>query len=953
MKSVHRDWRWWGLVVGLVGLPASSALALEGSAGYRRGEAEAGEGREESWQIEQRQLWFESTRGLRQRPEAGRERAAAIETQRAQRRRSDAVQIANGENWQSIGPSSMLMAGWEMANVSGRINAVTPVPGNDDIVYVGGASGGVWKTTNGGTSWTPVFDQVGTQPVGAITLDPGNTNTVWVGTGDKNGGGCAGYFGQGVFLSEDAGATWSARNGSGATAMPLSIVNAVAVQPTDGNVVLAGGAGTCGTDGVLSGAGVFRSTDRGLTWARVLSTNAEDIVFAPGTSTVYASLINSGVFKSTDGGATWTNITGSMNAAGSRMRLAMAPSDSNTLYVLVGQRLYRSSNGGTSWTQVNAASCDGQCSYNLALTVHPADPSTILIGAIRHHRSTTGGSALTALTAQWSTPQRVHQDTHVVRYSATNPNRFWVGTDGGLWRTDNGGASYVNLNTNLVLTQFYDIAVHPNDADVVFGGSQDNSSMGRRGSLQWGMTFGSGDGMMNAVDPTNPARVFQAGYPSGGYPEIVRSNVHGSPDSFEIMPTTGLVASSTFPWVTPMAVADNQLFVASNTLYRTTTDGNSWTAVSSNLGSAASVITPLRIGVLMPTFVGTSGGAIHFSPDAAIPTPAFTNVTGNYPGGRVSDIAMDPVNAQRVFVTRSGFGASRLYRSTTGGGSWVAVGAGLPNVPANSVVLDPLNTNRVFVGTDVGVYESVDGGDNFLPYSAGMPLGAVVTDLEIDDAPHVLTAGTYGRGAWRSVLSTSGANVRPTADIGALVNDRTVDFTSTSVDHDGTVVSYLWDFGDGSATSTLAAPSHTYATYGNKTVTLTVTDDDGAAATYSRLVHVRVPPLPLVNSVTTTGLSAGTNEELRFTLEVPAGATNLSFATTGLASSYAQMTVLLNGNVVCEGPSYTANESCSVPSPVAGGTYLVLLFAYTPLSNQTMRGSFTAPDLIFANGFQL
>ncbi|MBL8301065.1 MAG: PKD domain-containing protein [Rhodanobacteraceae bacterium] len=942
MKEMIWRWRRLGFLASLVWLPAAASTAtVSGS-----------EDRGESWQIEQRQLWFENTRGLKAYPEAARERAAAIETQRAQRRGSDAMQMANGESWESIGPSSMLMAGWDMANVSGRINAVTPVPENENIVYVGSASGGVWKTTDGGANWTPVFEQTGTQPIGAVTLDPSNSNTVWVGAGDKNGGACAGYFGQGVFLSEDAGATWSARNGSGATAMPLSVVNAIAVQPTDGNVILAGGSGNCSAAGALSGAGVFRSADRGLTWTRVLSNNVEDIVFVPGSNTVYAGLVGTGVFKSTDGGTTWTNISGIMLVTGSRMRLAMAPSDSNTLYALIGQRLYRTTDAGGSWTQVNAASCEGQCSYNLALAVSPTDPSTVLLGAIRHHRSTNGGTSFTALTSQWGTMQSVHQDTHVVRYSATNPQRFWVGTDGGLWRTDNGGLSYANLNTQLSLTQFYDIAVHPDDADIVFGGSQDNSSMGRRTSLQWGMTFGSGDGFMNAVDPTNPARVFQTGYPSGGLPEIVRSNVYGSPDSFEVIPTTGLTPSNSFPWVTPMAVADNQLFIASNTVYRTATNGTSWTAVSPNLGSAAAVITPLRIGVLMPTYVGTSAGAIYFSPDASVPSPTFSNVTGNYPGGRVSDAAMDPANAQRVFVTRSGFGASRLYRSTTGGTTWTPVGTGLPNVPANSVVLDPLNTNRVFVGTDVGVYESLDGGDNFAPYAAGMPLGAVVTDLEIDDMPHVLTAGTYGRGAWRSVLSSTAGNLRPTADIAAAVNDLTVAFTSTSTDRDGTLASYLWDFGDGSVTSTLAAPSHTYVSYGNKTVTLTVTDDDGATATYSRIVNVRAPPAPLQNGVTMPGLSAGLNEELRFTLAVPAGATNLSFATTGAAGAYAQLTVALNGRVVCEGASYTANESCTVPNPPPAGTYLVLLFAYTPLSNQTMVGRYTAPDLIFTSGFQ-
>ncbi|HVH33945.1 MAG TPA: PKD domain-containing protein [Tahibacter sp.] len=958
MNKSLRDWRVWGALAGLLLLPTVPALAAQDE--HERAEAafgdkdafEEGEGREESWQIEQRQLWFERTRDLRANPDAGRERAGAVQKLQLDRRGKDPQLQLTGETWGPIGPSSMSMTDWIMGRVAGRINAITPVPGNEDTVYIGSAAGGVWKTTNAGASWTPIFDQVGTLPVGAVTLDPNNVNTVWVGTGDKNGGGCAGYFGQGVFVSTDAGATWNARNGSGANTMPLSIVNAVAVQPTDSNVILAGGAGTCSTAGTLSGAGVFRSADGGATWTRVLSTNVEDIVFVPGTNTVYAGLINTGVSKSTDGGATWTNVSTGLNAAGSRLRLALSPSDSNTLYALQGARLYRTTDGGANWSQTNTAACEGQCTYNLTVSVHPTDPATILLGTIRHFRSTNGGTTLTAMTSSWGTSQKVHQDTHVVRYSASNPNRFWVGTDGGIWRSDDGGLSYVNMNANLNITQFYDIAVHPNDVNIVFGGAQDNGSSGRRTSLQWGLTFASGDGFMNVVDPSNPSRVFQTSYPSSNLPSILRSEANGSLGSYEMVPRAGLTASSTFPWVTPLAAAGNLLFTSSNTLYRMPTNGSSWTAVSPNMGSAASVVTPQLIGVLMPTYVGTSGGRIYFSPDASIPTPTFTNVTGDYPGGIVSDVAMDPTNAQRVFITRSGFGASRLYRSTTGGTTWAAVGTGLPNVPANSVAIDPLNTNRVFVATDIGVYESTDGGDNFTAFSAGLPLGVVVMDLEIDDVPHVLTAGTYSRGAWRVVLSTSAANAPPTPDFTVATNDLTATFTSSAIDFDGSVTGYSWNFGDGSPASTQPNPVHTYAAYGAFTATLTVTDNGGADASFSRVVRLFAPPVPLTNGVTIAGQSAAQNDELRYTLVVPPGATNLSFVTTGAAGEDADMTVLLNDDVVCESAGATANETCTIPNPPAAGTYFISVLAYTALTNQAMTGSYTAPDRIFGNGFE-
>ncbi|MEP6882308.1 MAG: PKD domain-containing protein, partial [Dokdonella sp.] len=795
-----------------------------------------GGGRDESWQIEQRQQWFVESRGLLEHPEASRLRASAVADLKAQRKWIDPARAASGEVWQELGPSSMNMVDWVMGRVAGRLNAITPMPGNDETVYAGAAGGGVWKTTNAGLSWTPIFDNVGTLPIGAITIDAASPNTIWVGTGDKNTN-CGGYFGQGVFLSEDAGATWSARNGSGPASMPLSIVNAVAIQPTDSSVILVGGAGTCNSSGGLSGAGVWRSLDKGLSWNKVLANNVEDIVFVPGTSTVYAGLIGPSVQKSTDGGATWVAANSGLATTGSRLRLAMAPSNPNILYVLAASKLFRTDNGGTTWVQKNASACEGQCTYNQTISVHPTDPDTLLVGTIRVARSTNAGVTITPLVSTWGSSQKVHQDTHVVRYSLNDPKRFWVGSDGGIWRTDDSATTFRNMNANINITQFYDIAVNPNDANIVFGGAQDNSSSGRRTNLLWNLTYASGDGFMNAFDQNNPNIVFQTSYPSGNLPSIVRSTVGGSPGSFSGVSNSGITSSSSFAWVTPLATAGSQLFVASNLLYRASTAGGSWTAISGSLGSSAVVITPLTLGTLTPTYVGTSGGKIWSSPDAGIPAPVFTDVTGNYPGGRVSDVAMDPVSPQRVFITRSGFDASRLYRSVTGGVTWSAVGAGLPNVPANSVAIDPLASNRIFVATDVGIYESIDNGDSFTAFSAGLPLGIVVSDLEIDDYPHVLTAGTYSRGAWRVLLAGSVGNSPPTADFSVTSDGLDASFTDASIDIDGSIVSHVWNFGDGSPNSTDASPLHTYPSPGNYTASVTVTDNGGLNASFGKIVR--------------------------------------------------------------------------------------------------------------------
>lgn len=856
----------------------------------------------EGWRIEQRQKWADSVRGLNTEPNAKQQREQEVKSLRTKSLQRSMIATAAGETWTEMGPSAMNMAGWAFGRVSGRNNAITVDPSDDNIVYFGSASGGVWKTTNGGTSWTPVFDQVGTLPIGAITIDPNDRNRVWVGTGDKNQGCLGAYLGQGVSLSTDGGASWVQKNGSGSNTMPLSIVNTIAISSTSSNQVLAGGFGSCDANGSLANGGVFRSADGGANWTRVLTGKVEDMMFVPGTNTVFASVQGTGVYKSTDGGATWANSSTGIAAAAGRMRLAMAPSNTQVLYALNGSKLFKTTNGGTSWTTVNSSACEGQCTYNQAIAVNPSDPNKILVGSIRHAISTNGGTTLTYQTASWGTGQKVHQDTHVLTWSKNNTNRFWVGTDGGIWRSDDGGTNYVNMNSNLNVTMFYDVAVDFSSGDRMFGGAQDNSSSGRTTSNLWGLTYASGDGFMNAIDPSNPNVVLQTSYPNG-YPSIVRSTTGGASGSFNDLPTTGITSSSYFPWVTPLATAGSKVWTASDVVYVGTTSASSfsWSSLSGNLGGEPTVVVPKQNGSSYILYVGTAAGKVFYSSNAGVAGAALTNVTGNLGTGRVSDIAIDPNNNSRVFVTRSNFSGAHLYRSTTGGNTWSAVGVGLPAVPAHTVAIDPLNTQRIFVGTDIGAYESNDGGDNFVPFNTGLPLGVIVQDLEISASPHVMVAATYGRGAWKVTLSGS-SNQAPVAGFNSSVNLLNVNFTSTSTDADGTIASYAWNFGD-STTSNVQNPSHAYAAAGTYNVALTVTDDKGATNTTSKAVTV-----------------VAANQ---------APVANFTSSATGLTVNFTDSSTDADGTIASRSWNFGDSTSSSATNPshayAAAGTYNVSL----------------------------
>jgi photosystem II stability/assembly factor-like uncharacterized protein len=720
--------------------------------------------------IERRFEWFEQARDLDEQPDARARRAAAVKTLKLQMA-THAPALLAAESWQPLGPDGMNMLDWDMGRVIGRVTALAVDPVDESHLFLGAAAGGVWRSHDGGESWTQLFDTIGTESIGSILLEAGNPNHVWVGTGEPWAG-CLDYFGLGLFYSDDDGATFTAKNGEGDTAMPLSFVTTIAQSPSDPNVLLVGGQGHCSETGSSSNGGIFRSTDGGATWASVMtSTGVRDLTFHPtDANLVYAQVKSKGVYRSTDAGATWTRLENGLPIGGLAAygRIVMAPSDPLTLYALLGPssgatlKLYVTTDGGDSWTLVNDDACEGQCYYNLTIDVHPTDPQRILVGTIRPALSLNGGQTLTILTAGWGGAQAVHQDTHIVRFSRNDGERFWVGSDGGLWRTDDAGGTFSNLNANLEITQFYDIAIDPTNPERVYGGAQDNSSSRRADDNLWDVTEVTGDGFMNAVDETDPRRVFQTSYPSGGA-SLILSTAQGEPNTFGWVNTAGQDANDPFPWVTPLVTGAGSVFVGSNRVYRAAIVNNpnaySWTAISDTLtGNATasiSVITdaydPKTSALRM--YAGTSNGKIAMTENALDSAPVWTDVTGSYPGNNVSDIALDPADLARVFVTRSVFPEPHLLRSVDGG-DWEAIGAGLPTIPANTVIVDPLESQRVFVGTDIGAYESTDGGETFAPFMTGLPLGMVVTDFEISADPHVLVAGTYGRGTWKIALET-------------------------------------------------------------------------------------------------------------------------------------------------------------------------------------------------------
>ncbi|MCQ4165666.1 hypothetical protein [Tahibacter harae] len=717
----------------------------------------------ESLQQEKRRRWFNEVRNLEHEPDAALYRSEALVQQQEVLARRTPQYLTVAPRWQSMGPSPMTMTGWTFGKVSGRILSFAVRSGDDNIQYLGSASGGLWKTVDGGDSWLRLSDELDSQAIGALLLVNGATpaaDELWVGTGDFASG-CYDYFGSGLYRSTDAGLTFQPRNGSGANTLKLSTINAIARRPGQPQTLLVAGAGQCVNGSVTATSGIYRTTDNGLNWTRVVSSGRSmDVRFDRNDGNIAWAAVNGvGVLKSTDGGVTWATSRANTSA---KIRLATADSNSNIVYMYTsGGAIDKTSDGGATWASMATGACDGQCSYNLTIDVDPANPSRIMVGAIRPYLSSDSGATRTAMTTTWGSTQSVHQDIHHVYFSRNSSTRLWIGSDGGLWRSNDGGATFTHRNDGLTLTQFYDIALDRRDPDRMLGGAQDNSSLARSTSNVWFLTRTTGDGFMNLSAPDDGANngryTFQTSYPSSDLPNISRSSnyagLYGGAISYSSVSTSGLVAGG-YQWVTAMTVTKGYVFVGGNSVFRMPVTGSSWSSTGSAFASPVAVFSdpdpsgtaPLRL------YAGTTGGKVYTTSNALPGGPDWTDISAGLNGARITDIATEHGNASTVYVTVSTFTNTKLYKSTNAGASWTPVGSGLPGVTANSVIVDTANPLRVFVGTDIGVYESTDGGATFAPMTLGMPRASVVLDLEIAANPHVLVAGLYGGGAWKISL---------------------------------------------------------------------------------------------------------------------------------------------------------------------------------------------------------
>ncbi len=744
-----------------------------------------------------RERWFVEQRAY---PRDTLSADALLQAWKQARAQTQRLRVAAAPRWENIGPAPMRasLIGTQQVNVSGRVTALAIDPRNSNMVYLGTANGGVWKTTNGGSSWTPLTEDLPSQAIGAIAIAPSNPNIVYVGTGEATPG-LDNYYGMGIYKSTDGGRTWQHLGQDVFTGLGIG---KIVVHPSNSNIVYVATSRTGVTGPSLPVRGIYRSTDGGRTWKALLGCRdcwgASDLVMHPNNPQVlYAAFWAYGIFKSTDGGAHWTQLTNGLPDRNfGNVRLAISRSNPNVLYAgfeyripgrYTGGLVFKSTDGGASWSWLQSAPnyCTGQCWYDNVVAVHPANANYVYLGGSANYiwqpvvrikeivvRSTDGGGTWEDLTPNDSPAHTLHPDVHALAFAPSNPNVVWVGNDGGVWRSRDGGRTWENRNTNLSTLQFTGVAVHPTNGRVVYGGMQDNNKAKTTGDRVW-QALDVGDGGFAAIDPFNPNIYYGSRFGIS----FQRNDRGGSaPVNDWPIKVAGINKQDRALFYAPFALdpsTQGVIYYGTHRLYRSTNRGESWTAISGDLtkgpdsahGRAA--ISAIAVAPSDPNtiYVGTSDGNVQVTANRG---RTWSNVTRPpLPNRWVSRIAVDPHNPQVAYVVFNGFNThtphtpGHVFKTTNRGRTWQDISGNLPDIPVLSLALDPGHPGTVYIGTDIGVFRTVDDGRHWELFGTGLPAVPVV-DVIYHARSRTLIAATHGRSVYKLTLSGPPPTPTPT-----------------------------------------------------------------------------------------------------------------------------------------------------------------------------------------------
>jgi photosystem II stability/assembly factor-like uncharacterized protein len=678
---------------------------------------------------------------------------------------------------------------------SGRITDFAVQPDRTQTIYVATASGGLWKTVNNGTTWTPIFDKEGSYSIGCLAMDPTNPNTIWVGTGENNSQRSV-AFGDGVYRSDDGGQNWTN------TGLESSEhIGDIVIDPRDTNVVYVAAQGPLWRSG--GERGLYKTVDGGGSWERVLhisdDTGINEVLMDPRDPDVlYASayqrrrhvwtLINggpeSGIYKSTDAGATWTELEkGLPEVDMGKIGMAMSPANPDVIYAIIeAQRdeggVFKTTDRGATWEKVSDYTSRSPQYYN-ELVADPVDVDVVYSMDTWLHRTVDGGTTWTKVGEKHK-----HVDNHAMWINPADTDHLVVGCDGGVYFSYDRGATW-SFAANLPITQFYRVSVDTSKPFYyVYGGTQDNNSLGGPhrtldasgiSNEDWFVTVG-GDGYETVVDPTNPDIV----YSQWQYGGLIRYD-RGSGELIDIQPQEEPGEDAhRWNWDSPVIISPHshtRLYYACQRVFRSDDRGDSWTAISPDLSQAIDRDTLPVMGVIQSIdavaknqstshygnivalsesplvegliYVGTDDGLIQVTENGgqswriAATAPGVPDKSYAF---RVEASLHDADTVYAVFNNKkAGDFSPYVFVSRNRGASWSSITGDLPERgPAYSLSQDHVKPELLFVGTEFGVYATVDEGGSWVQLKGGLPT-IQIRDMDIHRGENDLVLGTFGR----------------------------------------------------------------------------------------------------------------------------------------------------------------------------------------------------------------
>lgn len=632
--------------------------------------------------------------------------------------------LGSETTWQSIGPKPGFY--FSYSNISGRIATVKYDPVNPQIIYLGAAYGGVWKSTNGGNNFSPVSDKEISLSSGSICIDPSNNNTIYYGTGEATYSG-ASYYGRGVLKSTDAGNTWI----NYSAGLPdLTYCSRILVRPGFPNMIFA----------AMGVAGLYWSTNAGVSWSLLVTGRCDDIVFNSNGMIAYIVGSGSGFRKSTDGGVTFLPVAGL--TMGSRNHIAICRDIPSVLYVstLTGSsiKIFKSTNSGLNFSQVSVGFdfYGVQAWYDFYMHVNPFDPNYAYVGSIDIYRTTNGGASFVNITNSYA-GGIVHADQHNLDFNPVDPNELISVNDGGIWKSTNRGTNWINLNEGLSLTQFYRITSDPSNFRHLIGGTQDNGTQRTMGSQNWNAVF-EGDGGEVCFHTQNNSYVLAETQYNG-----IKRSTNGGLNWQDA--SSGLTGSAA--WIGPIISHPTEagvFYTAREKVFKSTDWGASWFPISSG---TSGIIREMAICKSNPSVMYVSSGYLIFKSTNA--GTSFLSTTTGLQNRTISSVYIHPDSSNVVLLTYSGFGTGKIYKTTNGGSSWNNISGNLPDSPVNDMLIyyPGVPTSIYYTAMDAGVFYTDNYGSNWIELADSLP-NSVAMNLDYHLSTNAVRVATHGRGVW-------------------------------------------------------------------------------------------------------------------------------------------------------------------------------------------------------------